>query len=67
MPCCTSWGLLSDGGVHSSNEHLYALVRAAVEAGVTRVRVHCFMDGRDVPPKSGVGYVEELQRFLDEL
>ena len=60
-------GLLSDGGVHSSNEHLYALVRAAVEAGVTRVRVHCFMDGRDVPPKSGVGYVEELQRFLDGL
>ncbi len=58
-------GLLSDGGVHSSNEHLYALVRAAVAAGVPEVRVHCFMDGRDVPPKSGVGYVEELQRFLD--
>ena len=39
-------GLLSDGGVHSSNEHLYALVDAAVAAGVPRIMVHCFMDGR---------------------
>lgn len=59
-------GLVSDGGVHSSNEHLYALVRAAVAAGVSDIRVHCFMDGRDVPPKSGKGYIEELQRFLAE-
>ena len=56
-------GLVSDGGVHSSNEHLYALVRAAVAAGVSDIRVHCFMDGRDVPPKSGKGYIEELQSF----
>ncbi|MDO4182941.1 MAG: 2,3-bisphosphoglycerate-independent phosphoglycerate mutase [Coriobacteriia bacterium] len=53
-------GLLSDGGVHSNNQHLYALMRMAAEMGVPRVRVHCFMDGRDVPPSSGAGYVEEL-------
>ena len=55
-------GLVSDGGVHSSNEHLYALMRAAKAAGVARIVVHCFMDGRDVPPKSGAGYLEELER-----
>lgn len=57
-------GLLSDGGVHSSNEHLFALIDHAVDYGVNNVRVHCFMDGRDVPPASGKGYVEELQRFI---
>ena len=60
-------GLLSDGGVHSSNEHLYALLGAAKRAGVAQVFVHCFMDGRDVPPSSGAGYVAELQGKLDEL
>ncbi len=60
-------GLLSDGGVHSSNEHLYALMRAAKAAGVAQVFVHCFMDGRDVPPKSGAGYIEELLGVMDEL
>ncbi len=54
-------GLLSDGGVHSSNKHLYALLRAARDAGVKHILVHCFMDGRDVPPESGAGYVAELQ------
>lgn len=59
-------GLLSDGGVHSSNEHLYALLAAARNAGVPEVRVHCFMDGRDVPPSSGAGYVQDLeQRIVD--
>ncbi len=59
-------GLLSDGGVHSSNEHLYALLAAARNAGVAEVRVHCFMDGRDVPPASGAGYVSDLeQRIVD--
>ena len=53
-------GLLSDGGVHSSNAHLFALLRAAKRAGVGRIVVHCFMDGRDVPPSSGAGYVQEL-------
>ena len=58
-------GLLSDGGVHSSNEHLYALVDAAVAAGVPRIMVHCFMDGRDVPPASGAGYMAELVDHLE--
>ena len=53
-------GLMSDGGVHSTNAHLYALMDAAKEAGVTDIYVHCFMDGRDVPPKSGAGYIDEL-------
>ena len=60
-------GLLSDGGVHSNNEHLYALLAAAKASGVSKVFVHCFMDGRDVPPSSGAGYVAELQAKLDEL
>ena len=60
-------GLLSDGGVHSSNEHLYALMRAAKAAGVAHIMVHCFMDGRDVPPKSGAGYVEQLLSVCEEL
>ncbi len=60
-------GLLSDGGVHSHNTHLYALVRLAKDAGLDKVYVHCFMDGRDTPPSSGKGYVEELQRELDNI
>ena len=60
-------GLLSDGGVHSHNTHLYALLDMAKRRGVEKVFVHAMLDGRDVPPTSGVGYVEELQRKLDEL
>ena len=60
-------GLVSDGGVHSSNEHLYALARAAKAAGASHIVVHCFMDGRDVPPKSGAGYLDELEGVLAEL
>ena len=60
-------GLLSDGGVHSSNVHLYALLRAARDAGVSRIMIHCFMDGRDVPPKSGLGYIEELEREIGSI
>lgn len=60
-------GLVSDGGVHSSNKHLYALMCAAKAAGVTEIRVHCFMDGRDVPPKSGAGYLAELAAVATEL
>lgn len=59
-------GLLSDGGVHSSNEHLYALMRHALNSGVKQVRIHCFMDGRDVAPSSGKGYIEELSRVVSE-
>ncbi len=60
-------GLLSDGGVHSSNAHLYALLDMAASRGVPQVYVHCFLDGRDVPPSSGKGYVEELQSKIDDL
>lgn len=57
-------GLLSDGGVHSSNEHLYAIVDAALDAGVCDIRIHCFMDGRDVPPKSGCDYMAQLEERM---
>lgn len=57
-------GLLSDGGVHSSNEHLYALMRMARDEGVRDIRVHCFLDGRDVPPSSGAGYVRALEQVI---
>ena len=60
-------GLLSDGGVHSHNTHLYALVELAKKSGLTKVFVHCFMDGRDVPPSSGKGFVEELDQKLTEI
>lgn len=60
-------GLLSDGGVHSSNQHLYALMRAAKEAGVRSVYIHCFMDGRDVPPTSGVTFIDELEHVCASL
>jgi 2,3-bisphosphoglycerate-independent phosphoglycerate mutase len=57
-------GLVSDGGVHSHQEHLYALVRMAAARGATRVFVHAFLDGRDVSPSSGLGYVEQLEGVL---
>ena len=59
-------GLLSDGGVHSHQEHLYALLRAAREHGVTRVFVHAFLDGRDTLPTSGAGYLQKLQAKMAE-
>lgn len=60
-------GLLSDGGVHSSNAHLFALLQAAHDAGVAHVMVHCFMDGRDVPPSSGARYLAELVEVIERL
>jgi 2,3-bisphosphoglycerate-independent phosphoglycerate mutase len=57
-------GLVSDGGVHSMNTHLYALLEMAKREGVGDVCVHCFMDGRDTPPESGAGFVEALQREM---
>ncbi len=54
-------GLLSDGQVHSSQTHLYALLKMAKERGLQRVYVHCFLDGRDTPPMSAYGYVEALE------
>lgn len=53
-------GLLSDGGVHSHFDHLLALLAMARQAGVAQTYVHCFMDGRDVPPTSGAAYLERL-------
>lgn len=60
-------GLLSDGGVHSHIEHLYALVRLAKEEGISRVFVHAFLDGRDVPPSSAGIYIEALEQNMAEL
>lgn len=57
-------GLLSDGGVHSHNTHLYALLRFAKQQGIKRVYVHAFLDGRDVPPSSAAGFVEELEQKM---
>jgi 2,3-bisphosphoglycerate-independent phosphoglycerate mutase len=57
-------GLLSNGGVHSMNTHLYALLEMANREGVNDVCVHCFMDGRDTPPESGASFIEELQREI---
>lgn len=61
------FGLLSDGGVHSHNTHLYALIELAKKQGLKDVFAHCFFDGRDVPPNSAKGYVEELEAKLKEI
>ncbi len=58
-------GLLSDGGVHSHINHLKALCDIAHEAGVGKVFIHAFMDGRDTDPKSGIAYVQELQAHIE--
>ena len=60
-------GLLSDGGVHSHITHLFALLEMAKRRGLSRVYVHCFLDGRDVPPASGKGYVEQLAAKCREI
>ena len=60
-------GLLSDGGVHSHNTHLYALIELAKKNGLEKVYVHALLDGRDVPPSSGVDFVKELEDKLDEI
>ncbi|MFD0799225.1 2,3-bisphosphoglycerate-independent phosphoglycerate mutase [Maribacter chungangensis] len=59
-------GLLSDGGVHSHINHLKGLLTAANDNGLTNVYVHAFTDGRDVDPKSGVGYIEDLQQHMSK-
>ena len=61
------YGLLSDGGVHSHNTHLYALLKLAKKHGLTKVYVHAFMDGRDTPPTSGLGYIKELEVKMAEI
>ncbi|HTM49781.1 MAG TPA: 2,3-bisphosphoglycerate-independent phosphoglycerate mutase [Bryobacteraceae bacterium] len=60
-------GLASQGGVHSQLTHLYALIRMAKQEGVEEVCVHCFTDGRDTPPNSGLQYLRELQQQMQKL
>lgn len=60
-------GLLSDGGVHSHNSHMYALVELCKQHGLKKVYIHCLLDGRDVPPSSGKDYVAECAAKLNEI
>ena len=60
------FGLCSHGGVHSSLEHLYEFLAEAKKAGLPEVYVHCFMDGRDTDPRSGLGFVQELEEKMAE-
>ena len=59
-------GLTSTGGVHSSLDHLFKLIEIGKEYGLDKVFVHCFMDGRDTDPKSGKGFIEDVQKCCDE-
>ena len=61
------FGLLSDGGVHSHNTHLYGLLELAKRNGLEKVYVHCFLDGRDTPPESGKGYAEDLEAEMAKI
>lgn len=61
------YGLMSDGGVHSHIEHIFGLLDLAKKSGLTKVFVHCFMDGRDVPPTSGIDFIRQLQAKLDDI
>ncbi len=61
------FGLVSDGGVHSHNTHIYGLLELAKRSNLSKVYVHCFLDGRDTPPASGKGYVEELEAKMKEI
>lgn len=60
-------GLLSDGKVHSSIEHLYALLKMARDRGISRIYIHAFLDGRDTPPSSAVHYLKALQDKITEI
>jgi 2,3-bisphosphoglycerate-independent phosphoglycerate mutase len=60
-------GLLSDGNVHSHINHLKALIKAAKDAGVKKVRIHALLDGRDVPETSALEYIDEIENFMAEL
>lgn len=59
-------GMVSPGGVHSHQEHLHALVIAFKKLGITKIAIHAFTDGRDLPPQSGHEYLEELENFLEK-
>ena len=61
------YGLLSDGGVHSHNTHLYGLLELAKRSGLEKVYVHCFLDGRDTPPQSAKGFAEDLEAEIKKI
>ena len=61
------FGLLSDGGVHSHNTHLYGLLELAKREGLTKVFVHCFLDGRDTPPASGKDFIQALNDEMEKI
>ncbi len=60
-------GLLSDGGVHSHNSHLYSLIELAKDKGIKKLQIHCFTDGRDVGPASSINYIKELEKKISEI
>lgn len=60
-------GLLGSGGVHAHSDHLFAVIKAAKEAGITRVALHVFTDGRDTAPQSAAGYLKELEDILENV
>ena len=60
-------GLLSDGGVHSHIDHIKAVIKMASAENVPRIYVHCFMDGRDVPPTSGIDYMKDMESFISDI
>ena len=61
------YGLVSDGGVHSHITHIYGLLELAKKNGLDKVFVHCFLDGRDTPPESGIDFVQQLEDKMKEL
>ena len=61
------FGLMSDGGVHSHIDHIKAAIAMAKAKGVPNLYVHCFMDGRDVPPTSGINYIHEIEAYMAKL
>ena len=60
-------GLVSPGGVHSHSSHLYRLLEMAAAKGLSKVYVHCFLDGRDVGPSTGLGFIQELEEKLQQI
>ena len=61
------YGLMSDGGVHSHIDHIKAVLKLAKQRGLDKVYLHCFMDGRDVPPTSGIDYIKEIENFMSDI
>lgn len=60
-------GLVSDGGVHSHSDHLKAFLRSAQQAGITKIAIHVFTDGRDTAPQSAAGYLREIESLIDDI